>query len=254
MDPIDEATAHWPGVHVDADDVRAYAESLDGAIADDAWPEVVLACACRRGDPTALALFDRHYLDAAVPAVAHMKLGRAQIDDVRQQVADKLLVGETPKIDAYVGQGRLRGLVQVMAVRSAISMQRKLRKGSDEALGHLPADEDDPELRFMKEAYRAAFREAFAEAAGALTSRERNLFRLQLDGGLTVEQLGEVYGVHRATVTRWLTKARRRLLEETRRGLQRRTGVAPGELDSLMGLIQSRLDVSVRRLLETTNR
>ena len=103
----------------------------------------------------------------------------------------------------------------------------------------------------MKERYRAAFRVAFEQAVRRLSSRERNILRLQLDAGLTVEQIGEVYGVHRATATRWLTKIRDQLMSDTRRELGERVGVSSSELDGVMELIQSRLDVSVRRMLET---
>ena len=70
-------------------------------------------------------------------------------------------------------------------------------------------------------------------------------------GGLTVDQVGEVYGVHRATATRWLAKIRAQVLADTRGELAQELSVPARELESIMQLVQSRLDVSVQRLLET---
>ena len=255
-DAIGDAATRWPGLDVTPSDVRQYAERCGvSAPSPEALAELVLASRCSAGDPTGLALFDAHYLDAVPAALAHMKLGPAQVDEIRQRVRTKLLVAEPerpPRLDDYAGQGRLRGLAKVIAVRMAISAIRKVEGHAGEApLERLADAAHDPELRYMKERYRAAFRVAFEQAVRALSSRQRNILRLQLDAGLTVEQIGEVYGVHRATATRWLTKIREQLMTNTRRGLGERVGASPSELDDVMELIQSRLDVSVRRMLET---
>jgi RNA polymerase sigma-70 factor, ECF subfamily len=259
-DAIDAAIASWPGLRIQAEAVAAYAESCgECPTSAGAWAEVALAAACRAHDKLALALLDAHYLDAVPTALAHMRLPVDQVDAVRQLVRDKLLVSEAgvaPKLDSYVGQGRLRGLVKVMAVRFAIGEIRKAnvrRNAGDEPLAQLAAEDDDPELAFIKERYRPAFHEAFEAAVRELSSRERNLLRLQLDAGLTVEQLGQMYGVHRGTVTRWLTQLRQSLLRNTRERLADHIGAKPNELETLIELLQSRLDQSVRRMLHTVD-
>lgn len=258
-DAIARAASSWPGLTIDPADFAAYAaRTVDtpADLDDDARAELYLACGCSRGDATALALFDAHYLDVVPAALAHMLLDTATLDDVRQLVRHKLLVaepGQAPKLDSYVGRGKLRGLIQVVAVRTAISLIRKTRRhvATDDGLADLPAADHDPELRFMKQKYRAAFKRAFAMALEELESRDRNFLRLHHFGGLTVEQVGDVYGVHRATATRWLAKIRGTLMTATQKHLGAELDVAPTELASLMGLIQSRLEVSVERLLES---
>lgn len=253
----------WTDVVVPRADLVAYvAGTLEAAsdamdIDDDTAAEMYLACGCSRGDAAALSAFEKHYLSAVTGAVAHMKLSAALVDDVRQQVREKLLVardGARPRIDDYAAQGRLRGLVSVVAVRTAISALRKTRREvfvGDDDLARLPTAERDPELAYMKEMYRAEFKTAFEAAIRALGSRDRNLLRMHLLSGVTLEKLADMYGVHRATVVRWLAKVRKTLFSDTRKRMRARLEVSPAELDSLMRLIESRLDVSVQRMLHT---
>ena len=247
----------WPAVTIDRAAVAAAlaARLAPSAISTDAAVELALALACAKGDRAALEAFDRAYL-ADVPAgLAHMKLDRAVIDDLLQEVRTKLMVAEpgaVPRILDYAGQGKLRGLCQVMAARAAVSRLRAhKRTAPDDDVAALAAAGDDPELAFLKAHYRDAFKSAFAAAAAELDARDRNLLRLHHLGGVTLDQLAAMYGVHRATAVRWLADVRKRLLAGTRGMLRSRLDVSADELDSIMELIGSRLDASVHRLLDT---
>jgi RNA polymerase sigma-70 factor, ECF subfamily len=55
--------------------------------------------------------------------------------------------------------------------------------------------------------------------------------------------------VHRATAARWLTDARERLGEIIRTELAARLQIAAEEVDSIVRLVQSRVDMSLDRLL-----
>lgn len=224
---------------------------------DEGAGELALACACVAGDPAALALLERRYLDVVVAALAPMRLGRDAADEVTQEVREKLLVAsgdERPRLERYAGDGKLRSLIHVMAVRSAISRLRKQRREHPiEAAGDLAEPAADPELAFLQRTYRAAFKDAFEAALAELDGRERNLLRLHLIGGVTLERLAAIYGVHRATVVRWLARARERALTGTRRRMGEALGVKPDELDSIMALIGSRLDASISRVLRSSS-
>ncbi|HEV7559141.1 MAG TPA: hypothetical protein VGO00_26890, partial [Kofleriaceae bacterium] len=208
----DEAAATWPGVVVPPEQVIAtLAAKLAGddppALTAAAVSEIHLAVGCARGDPAAIAAFDRSYLEVVPAALAGMKLPTATIEDVRATVRDKLLLGDPPRIVDYAGRGRLRGLVQVTATRTAIDRIR-----ADEREVELPADHrlvapGDIELSLIKAQYREAFIAGFTQAISAMTRRDRNLMRLHFLGGVTLDQLAQMYGVHRATVVRWLAAA-----------------------------------------------
>jgi RNA polymerase sigma-70 factor, ECF subfamily len=252
----EEAAAAWPGVVVEpAEVVRELATRLVGEDAVSATvaaaSELHLAIACARGDAAAIAAFDRAYLDIVPAALAGMKLPAATVEDVRAMVRDKLLLGDgdrPPRILAYAGRGRLRGLVQVTATRTAIDRIRL-----EEREAELPARElaasTDVALSLIKAQYREAFAAGFARAVATASRRDRNLLRLHFLGGVTLEQLAQMYGVHRATIVRWLAAAREAVLAATRDHVAATLAPPGEELDEMFALVGSRIELSVDRLL-----
>jgi len=238
--------------------VRTLAEKGAAPSEADGLAELYLAVCCAAGSEKALAIFAKRYLPAAKQAVDHMHLPGDLASDVVQKTSEKLLVagdGAGAKLVQYAGRGRLRGLIKVVAVRTALSLLRK--HGREVALPEAGPDifegpsESDAELAFVKERYRAEFKVAFERAVDALTERERNLLRLHLLRGVTLAALADIYGVHRATVTRWLAAARAKLLKATRARLGQQLELGRAEIDSVMNWIGSRLEASVSRVLRT---
>lgn len=253
----------WPEVAIPRDVFLSYvaervlaSDDVVAALAGINWSEVYLACGCGQGQTAALVAFEHHYLSIVPGAVAHLKLGAADVDEVMQGIREKLLVranGKT-RIDEYAGGGSLHGLVKVMAVRAAISLTRKSNRehpDADDQLLRMPSLDQDPELESVKQELRVHFKEAFEQAAEELEPRERNLLRMHLLDGVTLEQLATNYSVHRATITRWLTGARQALLKNTRKHLHDRVSGSAEELDAFAGLVESRIDLSYSRLLKT---
>lgn len=58
-----------------------------------------------------------------------------------------------------------------------------------------------------------------------------------------------MYRVHRATVARWIATLRGTLLERTREALVSRLRLSPAELDSVLRLIDSHLEVGLEGAL-----
>src|SRR5262249_42945161 len=96
--------------------------------------------------------------------------------------------------------------------------------------------------------YGPAFKRAFQAALAELEPRERTLLRFQYVDDLTVDQIGALYHVHRATAARWVAQARERLGERTRLRLARELGTHDGGLTSILQIIQSHVDVSLVRV------
>ena len=270
-------------------DLRSVGEALDAHVraAHEAWPEVALpdevfmthladragpegarslgslhgadlylACACARLEPRALSVFDEKVLPAVARALRKWDASFGLVDEVEQTLRQRLLVapaGGVPKIADYSGRGPLTKWLRAAAIRTAISMRRGGKKEvalEDEAIADWSTPLSDPELDFIKGRYRAEFAGAFRAAMASLTSQERNVLRLHLLDGLNIEQIGNLYGTHRSTVARWIARSREGLLEETRRRLGEKLSLGRAELESLMGLLRSQLDVSINRLLK----
>lgn len=237
-----------------ADGLAAWLESF---AAEDAF----LAIACEQGHNAALLAFDKHFAQELRRLVARYRGPDLPEEDLRQHLRERLFVdgdGRPAKIRSYSCRGSLRSWLQVTGVRTFIDMLRvssRRHKDTPSFEEGQPMDladaADDPELQFLKIEYRSQFKGAFARAAQRLTSEDRNLLRLHLVGGLTIDQIGKLQAVHRATAARRIARAREQLLEFTREELMSALKLSTDEFDSIMNLIRSRLDLSMHRLLQT---
>lgn len=227
-------------------------EQLEVLRAGDLW----LACACSYGDARAIAALEhafRVHLEAALARIRDTGTSR---EDLMQIVRHRLFVageGDRPAIAQYSGRGPLAAWLRVTATRAAINAVRRRPLDADtfdeQQFERLPRELRDPELAYLERNYREAFREVFAEAVDRIAPRERTLLRQSVVHGLTVRDIGRMHGVHHATVARWLTQIKEQLASATREGLLARLGLNTAQLDSVMALIRSRMDVSMARML-----
>jgi len=253
------ARAAWPGVDVSLDRFTEFVlEKLAGDVSPSslATSDLYLACACCDGDPHALATFDRELAPEIVRAVLASGVTPAERTELVQVVRTRLLVApahETPRIATFSGRGSLKAWLRVVATREAARLLASARReqpvGDDEALADAVAPDAGPALAFMKATYREEFKRAFHAAVAALTDRERLLLRQAELDGLSIDELAEFYGVHRATAARWVQAARASVLEGTRGQLAASLGIPSEEVASIMRLIRSNLDITLPALL-----
>lgn len=220
---------------------------------DDA--ELALAAAAAAGDTSAIREIEARYFAPVRPQLRGMNLGAEDIADIEQAIRIKLLVAEDgapARILQYAGQGKLGGLIRVAAVREALTLlRRKKTTTSEDWLEELSSPDDDPELVSLKTRHRAEFKAAFEEAVRRLEPREHAMLRLHLVRQHSIDHIGAVYGVHRATAARWIEAAKARLRSETTKVLAERYDLRGPELERVVGLIESRIELSIERLLAT---
>jgi RNA polymerase sigma-70 factor (ECF subfamily) len=251
-----QAHAAWPELVVpDAEFIAYVAARLpeDVPLHTLCTSDLYLALACANGDARAVAAFERHCIDAIDGTLTRLSADGEVIGEVKQRLRCTLLVGDgkPPAITTFSGRGNLRAWVRVIAVREALALMRAPRKGTsleDALLEERVLPDDDPELTFLKGTYREAFKSAFAAALGQLGDRDRTLLKQQLLDGLSIDELGALYRVHRATAARWLEQARQHLIEDTLARMRKQLHVQPEELDSILRLIRSQLDMSLNGL------
>ncbi len=218
--------------------------------AADLW----LALGCAQGDPASIRAFDAQFDPDVDAALRRVRRADVAEDDMRQALREKLFVGRedrAPKIADYAGQGFLQNWLRITALRTFTDLVRAAGRNPerpDDDLMRL-ADADDLELSFLKKHYRSAFKEAFEDAVMSLEPRERNLLRHSWVRGLSIDQLAALHHIHRATAARRLNKARETLLSQTRQALMKRLEMGRDDVESVIRLIRSRLDMSLERVL-----
>lgn len=214
--------------------------------------DLFLAAACGAGLPGAIAAFERVFLSEVEGYVRTTGLTPDLLDELKQQLRVKLLTGPAPRIAEYRGHGPLGGWVRVCALRAALDLvaSRKPAANNDPAaIEALVDDGVDPELAALKARYQPQFRAALEGALGALTAREKTLLRMHFLDGMSIDAMGVVYRVHRATIARWLAAARAKVMNSVSEKLSLDLQASSSDLHSLMGVLRSELDVSVRRII-----
>lgn len=246
----------------DAEGATGAAENVDAASAmkerlgDLLIPDLYLAFACLNRLPGAAETFDAVMRPVLGRALSSIVRTPGQVDDIRQAVYEKLFApgpGVRPAIEKYDGVGALGSWVRVTGVRMALNVHRSRRRERPLSPGLLltrPDGQTGPEESYLKRLYSGAFKQAFEQALGALAPEQRNLLRYYYLDGLTVEQVGRIHGVHKATISRRLADIREKLLTETRNRLLRALDVGQPELESILRLIHSQMDASICRYLE----
>lgn len=231
--------------------VEDVVQLLAGLFASDLY----LAMAALTGQRFAIAEIHRRLAPPSLLAM-QLRLERSLLEDLGQRLSEAVLVarpGRPAQLTNYSGRGPLNRWLQAAALHAAMNMRRTLRDVPEGLrLGDEATQLADPELGFIREAYRDDFSAAFREALLALTPRDRNVLRLHLSHRLNIERIGTCYGVHRTTVARWIAHAREQLLVHTRTELARRLRLSGSEVDSMVRLLRSQLSESIVRCLGTT--
>ncbi|WP_267881059.1 sigma-70 family RNA polymerase sigma factor [Myxococcus stipitatus] len=214
--------------------------------------DVAFAQACAHGDEQALADFESRYTPLLRKALIHRGLELGVVDEALQLLRVKLFLpsGErAPRILDYEGQGSLVSWLRVAALRTALNLmrERKISLDLDDArLAESSVAQVDADQRFIQDNYREDFTASFQEALRALEPRARTLLRLHLVEGMGTAQIARAYQVDRSTVKRWLAQFREQLRLDVRARLAARLGEDSLELTSLLRVLQSQLDLSIR--------
>jgi len=215
--------------------------------------DIYLALACGSGKVGALRTLERRHLQRLDAQLARSGFDEHSRKDVFQQVLLHLCTGQSPRILTYAGRASLGSWLGVATLRFALNMSRQSRAcrdvPPDVSLDALVSVDASPEVRVAIESARPLFQSALQTALDALPERDRTLLRMCFLDGLTIDGIGNIYGVHRATAARWLAKIREGVLKSVQSILVRDFGLGASEFESLAFLVRSELQLSLRRVL-----
>jgi RNA polymerase sigma-70 factor (ECF subfamily) len=244
------ARAAYPELPDERDAFFAFAAARvgDAALSERHVADLYLAWACERGDRAALAAFERDIVPVLERALASFADSRELLQITREQ----MLVGERRGIAQYDGRAPLAAWLRVCATRIGLRDRERARRAEpldDVRLDQLAPGVPDPELAYLKRLYGESFRTAFDDAVASLAPRERNLLRLSVIDELSIDQLAAIYHVHRSTAARRLEQARATLVAATRDRMRVALAISDSELESIMRMIRTLCDVTLRHAL-----
>lgn len=249
----------WPGAQVGA--FAHFVGELrgeDGAAVDlaalraaDLW----LAFHAGGGNPQAQAAFEATCMRDLSTHLTARRASPSQADEAVQRLRHHLLLsrGEAgSRLHLYGGRGDLRAWVRVAALRMWLNLERETSRERGAPAEDQLADQaaGDLELEFLKGTYRESFHRAFLEVLGELPASERLVLKLHYLDRLGMEEIGRILGVHRLTVLRRLERTRETLSNTTKDRLATQLRLSGTEVESLLRMIQSRLDLSLRHAFE----
>lgn len=212
--------------------------------------DVLLAAACARGDPAAIALFERSYFTHAVRALRKMGLTASLADDIVSWMRFEVFARDgKPLVATYSGRGDLGSWVRSVAVHEGLKrVKRQRREVEPDAAAEIPVAA--VELGLSRGAHGKEFTRALKACFRELSVEQRNLLRQYFLDGLTIDALAKLYSIHRSTAARRVDAARAELVGKVKAQLQRDLGMSSHTVEEVITL--SNLDESLNGLLRKT--
>ncbi|MBK7858655.1 MAG: sigma-70 family RNA polymerase sigma factor [Archangiaceae bacterium] len=237
------AERHWSAfaAQVDADQLGRYCAELLAGGAALHWQDVVLAAACGQGIAGAITVATEVLTRAMRSTLRRRVESEADLAEATQRALTRILTGPT-KLREYRGRAPLASWAKVVATRdflNSLPAQTPLPSDESDRLFATLVAPDRPELEAIRAQASDRFRRALDLAVTALSAEERRLLRARFVEDVDLKALAEQLEVDRATVVRRLARARDRLRHELLQRFEGELGVAPGELESLLGVLRS---------------
>jgi RNA polymerase sigma-70 factor (ECF subfamily) len=250
-------TARWPDLGLTYEafarhvlDLRAAAAAPTEQDLDENAPDLFLAAACLQGLPRALSVFERELMSQVPLMVAVIDPSYDFGADVTQALRERLLCPPLERLRHYRGAGTLSGWIRVSARRLAVDLKR--REGASlRRAAQLPAavSSRQPEWELVRQRYQEPLEEALRAAIDALSARDRMVLRLYLLRGENIDAIGRIYGVHRATIARWIVAAQQAIVAQAVELLEKKLALPATELQALMQDLWSQIQITLSSLL-----
>src|SRR5262245_15782545 len=240
---------------------KSVGEFLCSLNADD----LCLAAACAKGDDVAWEDFFRDYRSYMVSVARTM----TQDAGAAEQLADSTfaeLYGlresagtRVSKFSFYSGRGSLRGWLRAVVFQLSADHHRQssrlVQTEEPEDMDRLAHAVEKPErqsttdLDFIRTRYRDAVVAALRRAIGDLEAKERLLLAYYYYDEMTLREIGQLFEVHEATISRWLTKVQKRVRKLVEKSLARDHRFNRREVSEAIALAAEEMNIGVREYL-----
>ena len=238
-------------------EIRAFMESLNGE-------DLCLAVACAKGDEAAWENFFRDYRSYLISIARSV----TQDPGAAEQLADSTFAelyglresagARVSKFSFYSGRGSLRGWLRAVVLQLSADLHRKtsrfVQTEEPEDLERIATAAVQPtrpaaETEFIGRRYRSAVSEALRLAVGQIEPRERLLLSHYYYDEMTMREIGRIFGVHEATICRWLTKVQTRVRKLVEKGLAREHRFNRQQVKEAIDFASEAADISIGEYL-----
>ena len=217
--------------------------------------DLALAVASLADDAAAQRRLDALIERACRDTAARMNVEPWQSAEIAQQLRTRLLVAgprRGPALATYDGRGPLLAWLRVCASRQILMARRSPQHPT--APAEIAAAALDPELDLIRADSAAGIKAAFEAAFAELSPGDRMLLAYHHVDQRSLTEIGRIVGVHASTVLRRLDRVRERLLTQVRARFAEQVQASEAELDRVVGLVGSQLDLSISRILGRAGR
>jgi RNA polymerase sigma-70 factor, ECF subfamily len=233
------AKSVWPRVCLTYQQFHDFVTQVrhdDGLV--PAYPaDVYLCTGCVHGYGAAYQAMQTAYFPSLRGVIYRVVGEETAVDDVLQNVCARLFVGEAAKLRTYRGSGALGAWLRQVALRAShdylrqIGAQRvRLRKLAHAEPACAPQPEGDSGLQ-----YATLCEQAWCRAICSLSTEDKQLLHHYFVSGLSIDTLGVMYKVHRATIARRINRVAGRVGQRARKALSRHfPELSTGDLDALV--------------------
>jgi RNA polymerase sigma-70 factor len=240
---------------------QALSEYVGSLNSDD----LCLALACAKGDDAAWEDFFRDYRSYLVSIARTM----TQDAGAAEQLADSTFAelyglresggARVSKFSFYSGRGSLRGWLRAVVFQLSADMHRQTSRFVQteepedmDRLAHAseaPSRAASAETGFIRDRYRVAVSDSLRQAINDLEPRERLLLAYYYYDEMTLREIGQMFNVHEATISRWLTKVQKRTRKLVEKSLARDHHFNRREVSEAIELAAEQMDINVREYL-----
>lgn len=215
------------------------------------WVDLALVEAFRAGQPEAATVMADVVAARLVEVLRNKGATASEADDLVQECLCTLLA----RADSmpYSGRGMLIGWLRTSVLRD---LGKRRRSDARHAAGDVelsPPRTVDPESALVAHQYRPHLRAVMREVFTSFDQESRRILRLVHLGGLTANQVGVLFGMHRVTVQRRLRELRAALEQGIRKQLAARFGLDDGAIQAIVNAPQQTFDTTLSVLLATPN-
>jgi len=219
--------------------------------------DLYLAFACAQHSPQAWDCFTSSYRRYIYNLAAFVSPVKCLAYELAENILVDLFLPDRSgrsRIASYDGRSSLATWLRVIICHRAINEQERKFNNMDQ-LDDQCEKADEEAVRSIERAlrssrYRSLIRDSLEHACGELTDRERLLLLLRYEKGLHLGQIGCLFGLHQATITRQLGRVQAKIRQSFESTLIHKYKLGQAAIDECLSEIAENPAYSILALIK----